>query len=136
MADIHFVSEDDVCELDFDWEKFRDVKRNISFFKYEYVLGAYEDKRVVGRLMFEILSGRSHIRDFIVKKGYRNKGIGTALLRKFEEFSRENGCHKLTAKTTKGNTAIKLYKKIGYKEEFIQKNDAFGWDWIGFCKIL
>lgn len=133
---IEFISEDDASELDFEWELFHENINSISYVKERHFIGAYIDDVLIGRLLFEILSGRAHVKDLIVKKEYRGKGIGIELLRKFEDYCKEKGCHKLTTRTTKQHNAIDLFKKFGYAEEFVQKNDAFGWDWIWFYKYI
>ncbi|PIO00032.1 hypothetical protein COT72_02590 [archaeon CG10_big_fil_rev_8_21_14_0_10_43_11] len=135
-ADINFTNEADASELDFEWEQFHETKNKVSYVKQHHVLGAYDSGELVGRLVFEILSGRAHIKDLIVKQTHRSKGIGTDLLRAFENFCKDEKCHKLTARTTQHHTALEMYEKFGYTQEFVQKKDAFGWDWIWFYKFI
>lgn len=61
------------------------------------------------------------LEDMIIDKNYRGKGLGTQLLNAAIEYSRENGCLRLTLLTDFNNeTAIKFYKQSGFnKSEMI-----------------
>ncbi|MBD3252197.1 GNAT family N-acetyltransferase, partial [Candidatus Pacearchaeota archaeon] len=52
------------------------------------------------------------IQRIFVSKAYRNKGIGTYFIKKFENETKKK---KVNLEVWKGNPAIKLYKKLGYK---------------------
>ena len=47
----------------------------------------------------------------------KGRGIGTAFVRFYEEYARENGCRSLRLDTQEKNTAARaLYARLGYKE--------------------
>lgn len=57
------------------------------------------------------------LEDMIIDKNWREKGLGTQLLNAAIEYSRENGCLRLTLLTDFNNeTAIKFYRKSGFKK--------------------
>lgn len=56
-----------------------------------------------------------NIHDFTVKKDFRNKGIGTALIRAVETKAKELNCCKLTLEVQEINVlAMNLYQKTGF----------------------
>ena len=65
---------------------------------------------------------------------YRKKGIGRELMREWEEFGRECGCHKL--EVAGQPTAKKFYQKAGLKLEGKRKLSYFGIDQFIFGKVI
>ncbi|MCL4385323.1 MAG: GNAT family N-acetyltransferase [Actinobacteria bacterium] len=66
------------------------------------------------------------IHSFYIKKGFRNKGIGSILLKKSIEILKKDNIKKLELTVDpKNQTAIRLYEKFGFKNyEFIE--DLYG----------
>jgi len=63
---------------------------------------------------------RGVILELIVKKGYRNKSIGTALMEKMEDYFKQNSCTASAVEVFLPNkNAYGLYKKFGYIERTI-----------------
>jgi len=57
-----------------------------------------------------------YLDDLSVTGTYRNKGIGTSLLMRAEDYSKETGIHSIRLHVEKENTsALGLYKKLGYR---------------------
>ena len=56
---------------------------------------------------------------------YRNKGIGTSLMKEMLKLLRDKGYHQVSLSVQKANYATKMYLKLGFKiiretdEEFI-----------------
>lgn len=46
---------------------------------------------------------------------YRNKGIGTSLLKNFLTFLREKNYTQISLSVQKNNYAVNMYKKLGFK---------------------
>jgi len=51
----------------------------------------------------------------VVKKEYRNRGIGTKLLKYAFSEARKMGCDEIEGNVEKGNKAMRLYAKLGFK---------------------
>ena len=112
-------------ELGFDWNK------------KEYVFGVLDGKDIVGYIHISINGGVGYLKDIIIKKSFRGKGMGIGLMEFFEGFCREKGCHKLTLSTSERHkAALKLYKKAGFKVESKMKNDRYKVVWYNLCKFL
>ena len=77
-----------------------------------------EDETVIGFLSVEIHHENEdyiYLNDFAVTKGYRNKGIGSALLEVAESYAREINTPKLCLHVEKTNlAAMRLYENAGY----------------------
>lgn len=54
--------------------------------------------------------------EFFVRKGNRGKGIGSEALRFFAERARELGARTVHLGVRRGNPAINLYRRAGFKE--------------------
>ncbi len=67
-------------------------------------------------ILTDFITGKSfaHIDDFVVKKKYRGRGVGTKLLAFIKEYARNNHIHtiKLTSSTQLAR-AYKFYKRHG-----------------------
>ena len=63
----------------------------------------------------------AHISDIAVKEGYRRKGIGTALMRRFElDFAKENESGSITLYVhSKNQQGLDFYKKHGFDTKLI-----------------
>lgn len=71
-----------------------------------------------------------HITNIVVRKDFRNHGIGSMLLNKLIELSiKENGINSITLEVnTKNIPAIKLYEKYGFKNVGVRKKYYNGID--------
>lgn len=59
----------------------------------------------------------AYISDIIVLEGYRGKGIGKALLKKAENFTKEKGLKYIKLIVfAENNKAIELYKSFGFED--------------------
>ena len=79
-----------------------------------------EDDGVVAFLSVEVHDDPVryvYLDDFSVTAGYRNKGIGTALIRKAEAYAEEKEASAVLLHVEKTNTqAMRFYKRLGYSE--------------------
>ena len=112
-------------EKGFDWDK-----KNHSFV-------AYNGDSMGGFLRMSLNGGAAYLNELLVAKEERNKKIGKNLLKKFEEFARNNGCHVAYLKTSeKHNEALEFHKKHGYKISAKLEKHEFGWHWYFLTKEL
>ena len=91
------------------------------------------DKKIIGAVWVRIMNDYGHIDDetpsFAISlyKNYRNRGIGTALMKKMLYTLKEKGYKQASLAVQKANYAVKLYKKVGFEiideneEEYIMK---------------
>ena len=104
-----------------------DVKVYIEGFgkKDDYCLVAEKDKKIIGAVWARILCGEikgfgnidEQTPEFAISlfKEYRNKGIGTALMKRMLQLLKENGYRQTSLAVQKENYAANMYKKLGFK---------------------
>jgi ribosomal protein S18 acetylase RimI-like enzyme len=65
-------------------------------------------------------SKRGEVLELVVKAGYRSRGVGTMLMKKLEEYFRENNCDMSGVGVLSPNkNARRLYIKLGYENRSI-----------------
>lgn len=92
---------------------------------FSKILVFYEENEIKSYLYYSDIYDRVEINDFKTKEEYQKKGIGTNLLK---ELIKEN--KDITLEVKIDNPAIKLYKKLGFKEVAIRKGYYKGIDGI------
>lgn len=101
---------------------FRDELRYNSFALY---LTAKVDKKIIGYTgcWFKNFANEVHIVNLAVRKSHRNQGIGTYLINELIEMADKLDTSSLTLEVRVSNSkAIKLYKRLGFKEEKLISN--------------
>ncbi|TRO47107.1 GNAT family N-acetyltransferase [Candidatus Bathyarchaeota archaeon] len=84
-----------------------------------YLVARVEDKVVGGASMHPQTGKRAHVAQFgiFICDGYRNLGLGTAMLKEFIEIAKKRGFEILQLSVFANNTrALNVYKKCGFKE--------------------
>ena len=88
-----------------------------------FVLVAKEDSKIVGFADIWKAVDIMHLMDIVVAKDYRQKHIGSLLMKKVINLCTEKNIYELTLEVRQNNIpAINLYKKFGFKEIGIRKN--------------
>lgn len=71
--------------------------------------------KVLGYVSLWIFAGEAHITNIATHKNYRQKGIGSMLLRHSLAYAKEKGCREAVLEVRKSNkTAILMYKSFGF----------------------
>ena len=79
---------------------------------------AVADRQVIGMLHVEASKHGFGEIGMLVERGWRGRGVGSALLQAAVGLAREQGLHKLCLEVFARNTAaIALYRKHGFAEE-------------------
>lgn len=99
--------------------------------KDDYCLVAETDHKVIGAVWARIMNDYGHIDNntpslsISLYREYRNKGIGTELMKEMLKLLRNKSYHQVSLSVQKANYATKMYLKLGFKiiretdEEFI-----------------
>ena len=103
--------------------------------KDDHCLIAEEDDKVIGAVWSRIMNDYGHVDDktpslaISLYKEYRNRGIGTKLLKEMLKELRKRGYSKVSLAVQKDNYALKMYKDLGFKiineneQEYIMISD-------------
>ena len=104
--------------------------------KGDYCLVAEVDNALVGAVWVRIMDDYGHVDDdtpslsISVKSPYRQKGIGTALMKEMLSLLKSEGFQQVSLSVQKANYASKIYLKLGF--EIIKTNEE---DYIMICKL-
>lgn len=82
---------------------------------------AKENDKVVGIITGHSYYNEVHMGDLIIFEEYRNKHIGTKLVKTVEEHYKNKGFENINL-TTYNFQALEFYKKCGFEVEFIREN--------------
>lgn len=85
----------------------------------EWVCVASDDDNIIAFLSIEVHHEDTeyiYLDDLSVTKQYRNKGIGTELIQKAEDYAKEINIHEICLHVEKSNSgAFRLYERLGYE---------------------
>ncbi len=119
----------DTFEKDFpcSW-KVSTLKSELNNLSSQYIL-IRSASEIIGFAGVWLSVDDAHISNIVVKNSYRNKGIGSLLLEKLIEITKENCKVSLTLEVnTKNIYAQKLYNKYNFKNLGIRKKYYNGTD--------
>lgn len=85
---------------------------------------------VVGAAVGRIGAGVGHLNELMVASDVRRRGLGTELVRQFEEHCTAFGCHKLTVYTDINGPAHDFYLGLGWQQEAVFRRDRGGRDFV------
>ncbi len=90
----------------------------------------YEEKGILGVIVFEEIYDRIELDYIIVNDNYRRRGIASKLMDFLIEYSKSNNILNITLEVNENNiSAINLYKKykfdlVSRREKYYKDNDA------------
>jgi ribosomal protein S18 acetylase RimI-like enzyme len=93
----------------------------VCSYKEFSVVAKDKDKQIIAILLGYTEFDEIHIEDICVKLGYRNKGLGSMLLREIEDRFTNKGYNNINLITNQFQAA-EFYKKCGFEVEFIREN--------------
>ena len=102
----------------------------------DYAFVADLNGKIVGAVWTRIMNDYGHIDNdtpsFAISlyKGYRNKGIGTALMKTMLNRLKKAGYRKASLAVQKENYAVKMYKNVGFT--VVDENDT---EYIMLCEL-
>ena len=117
-------ADEDLLGRAYDWRAERDV--------FVARLG----REPVGIIKASYVGGVATAEELIVRREYRGRGIGAALLERFEVEARRRGCHKCVLRTPLDSPAERFYRSRGYRRDYVLSRHHFGHDFAGMRKDL
>ena len=122
MNNTDFENISPILSTDFDdfWTT-TTLKSELENENSKYIVAKHQDK-IVGFAGIWKAVDDVHITNIVVRKDFRNNGIGNLLLEKLISLTKELNFKELTLEVKANNTpAIKLYEKHGFKNLGIRK---------------
>ena len=99
------------------------------------VVAKNSEGAIIGLAGGDISAGVGHLGELLVDREVRQGGIGSDLLRAFEEHCWAESCHKLTLHTELDGPAKPYYEKRGWRVEAIHRRDMAGLDYVRLVKF-
>jgi ribosomal protein S18 acetylase RimI-like enzyme len=69
----------------------------------------------IGYIDFKFKIDCGYVNDIQISEKFRNKGLGTYLMKMLEQETLSRGLKRICLKVFKDNKAVKLYQRLGYK---------------------
>jgi len=82
------------------------------------------------------VGGVGSLDEFVVGKGHRGRGLGSALLRRFETEALHHGCDRVVLRAVKDAESERFYRDRGYSRESVQLSYEFGWDYVRLTRRI
>lgn len=121
LGDLNQMSE--ILFSDFDTFWTFDILKNEFHAENSNYLIAKWKQEIVGFAGIKTMLEESDIMNIAVKNNFRNQGIGTLLLQKLIDLSKQRNLTSITLEVMEKNyPAIHLYKNLGFKQIGMRKN--------------
>lgn len=121
LDDLNNIKDNLISDFDDFW--------NYSVFKSElesdssHYLVVKDNSKIIGFAGIKVILPDADIMNIVVKKDFRNQGIGSLLLKELINLSKSLNIKNLFLEVNEKNTpAISLYNKFGFKKISIRKN--------------
>ena len=121
LEDLNNIKDNLISDFDDFW--------NYSVFKSElesdssHYLVVKDNSKIIGFAGIKVTVPDCDIMNIVVKKDFRNQGIGSLLLKELINLSKSLNVKNLFLEVNERNTpAISLYNKFGFKKISIRKN--------------
>lgn len=104
-----------------DFWNYNILKEELESENSKYIIAKLDDE-IIGFAGIKLVMDEADIMNIVTKKSYRNQGIGTLLLENLISICQNLNLSSLSLEVNEDNqTAIHLYKKLGFKEIGIRK---------------
>ena len=121
ITDLNNIKDNLNNDFDDFWN-YNVLKEEIESNNSKYIV-AKIDNEVVGFAGIKIIMDEADIMNIVTKKTFRNKGIGTLLLKNLISISHELQLSSISLEVNEKNLpAIHLYEKFGFENLGIRKN--------------
>lgn len=102
---------------------------------------AREDTETVGFALSRVVADEAELLLLAVRRGAQGRGVGKALLGRFETLARRRGARRLHLEVRDGNHAVKLYEASGFglagrRPHYYNGPDGRNYDALTFAKIV
>ena len=118
----------DILVSDFDdfWN-YNILKEELESPNSKYIIAKTNDNEIIGFAGIKVIIDTADIMNIVVKKSWRNQGIGNLLLTNLVSLCKELHLSSLSLEVNENNMpAIHLYKKFGFKQIGLRKNYYHG----------
>lgn len=121
VKDLESIKDILISDFDDFWN-YNILKDELKSENSKYIVAKFDNK-IIGFSGIKVFVDNADIMNIVVRKNFRNKGIGTVLLENLLTLSKKLGLNSLSLEVNEKNIpAINLYKKLGFENIGIRKN--------------
>ena len=121
LSDLDKIKDILITDFD-DYWNYSILKEELLSQNSYYIVAKYNNE-IVGFAGIKVILDEADIMNIVVKKSYRNNGIGRSLLENLINLSLSLDCNSITLEVNEENqSAINLYTKFNFKKIGIRKN--------------
>ena len=120
----HLEKIKDILISDFDdfWN-YNILKEELESPNSKYIIAKTNDGEIIGFTGIKVLVDNADIMNIVVKKSWRNQGVGNLLLNNLISICKDLNLLSLSLEVNEDNLpAIHLYEKVGFKQVGLRKN--------------
>lgn len=120
----HLEKIKDILISDFDdfWN-YNILKEELESPNSKYIIAKTNDGEIIGFTGIKVLVDNADIMNIVVKKSWRNQGVGNLLLNNLISICKDLNLLSLSLEVNEDNLpAIHLYEKFGFKQIGVRKN--------------
>lgn len=130
LSDLENIKDILISDFDDFWN-YNILKSELESSNSKYIIAKINDGEIIGFAGIKILVDTADIMNIVVKKSWRNQGIGNLLLSNLISICKISNLSSLSLEVSENNLpAIHLYEKFGFKQIGVRKNYYHGKDGI------
>lgn len=128
LDDLNSIKDFLISDFDDFWT-FNILKEELECKNSYFIIVKDENSQILGFAGFKVIVDEADIMNIVVKKDFRNNGIGHFLLENLISYAKHLNLNIITLEVSENNLpAISLYKKFNFQKLGIRKNYYDGID--------
>lgn len=121
LTDVNTIKNNLISDFDNFWT-YQILKEELESENSSYLIARMNDE-IIGFAGIKVVLDEADIMNIVIKKNYRNQGIGTLLLESLISLAKRLNLNSLSLEVSEENLpAIHLYQKFGFESLGVRKN--------------
>ena len=122
LSDLESIKDILISDFDDFWN-YNILKEELESIDSKYIVAKTNDGEIISFAGIKIIVDTADIMNIVVKKSWRNQGVGNFLLNNLVSICKDLNLLSLSLEVNEDNyPAIHLYKKFGFKNIGVRKN--------------
>ena len=122
LSDLENIKDILISDFDDFWN-YNILKEELESSNSKYIIAKTNDGEIIGFAGIKIILDNADIMNIVVKKSWRNQGVGNLLLSNLISICKISNLSSLSLEVNEDNLpAIHLYEKVGFKKIGLRKN--------------
>lgn len=122
LSDLENIKDILISDFDDFWN-YNILKEELESSNSKYIIAKTNDGEIIGFAGIKIILDSADIMNIVVKKSWRNQGVGNLLLSNLISICKISNLSSLSLEVNEDNLpAIHLYEKVGFKKIGLRKN--------------